>query len=630
MKPRAYSYIRMSTDPQLLGDSRRRQLEASKAYAKEHGLELADDSQLEDIGISAFKGANLRDGALGQFLAAVKTGAVEPGSYLLVESLDRLSREEILPAHTLFLSIVQSGINLVTLVDKRVYRAKTTGLVDMITSLVIMERAHEESKTKSMRVGAAWKNKRAKASDGLPMTARCPAWLHLTPDRLAYRVVPERVEIVRQIFSDTAAGLGMYSIANRLNKAGVPAFVGKNGWHGSYLAKTLKNRAVLGEFQPHIKIDGKRIPEGPPILGYFPAIISEELFFQARHSSSQRKINGAGRKGLAYTNLFTGLARCAYCRSAVVFENKGTGTRGGKYLVCGNSQRGRGCDATRWRYQDFEASFLAFVQELDLDSIIDANGDAEKRKNLEAELAALHGEASSIAELMEKTYAVLSAGGAPEFIAGKLTELSAKQSDVNKRLATKEAERDAFQARDSRFYASREEIKELVKKLQTPASDELYKLRAQISARLKGLVGTLLIAPRGALPATAGSLERLLDMTEDEVEELLPDPQRMAMPSDGSRRYFAVGFRDTAAVRVVFPTYSNPLEFELQIWADQPDKIEGGGALSAWSLQQLTGLWDPDNVSVRSKTKKSAGSTTEAEPETYSASGMVSVRLPRG
>jgi DNA invertase Pin-like site-specific DNA recombinase len=618
----------MSTDPQLLGDSRRRQLEASKAYAKEHGLELADDSQLEDIGISAFKGANSRDGALGQFLAAVKTGAVEPGSYLLVESLDRLSREEILPAHTLFLSIVQSGINLVTLVDKRVYRAKTTGLVDMITSLVIMERAHEESKTKSMRVGAAWKNKRAKASDGLPMTARCPAWLRLTPDRRAYELVSERVEIVRQIFSDTAAGLGMYSIASRLNKAGVPAFVGKNGWHRSYLAKTLKNRAVLGEFQPHIKLDGKRIPEGNPILGYFPAIISEDLFFQARHSSSQRKINGAGRKGLAYTNLFTGLARCAYCRSAVVFENKGTGTRGGTYLVCGNSQRGRGCEATRWRYQDFEASFLAFVQELDLDSIIDANGDAEKRKNFEAELAALRGEASSVAELMEKTYAVLSAGGAPEFIASKLNDLSAKQSEVGQRLALKEAERDAFQARDSRFYTGREEIKELVKKLQAPASDELYKLRAQISARLKGLVDTLLIAPRGALPSTSGSLERLLDMTEDEVEDLLPDPHLMKMPADESRRYFAVGFRDTAVIRVVFPTYSNPLQFELQIWADQPDKTEGGGALSAWSLQQLEELRDLKNTSVRRETDKYAGSTTEAEPENYSASGMVSVRLP--
>lgn len=69
------------------------------------------------------------DGALGQFLAAVKAGSVERGSYLLVESPDRLSREEILPAHSLFLGIVQAGINLVTLVDKRVYRAKSTNLV---------------------------------------------------------------------------------------------------------------------------------------------------------------------------------------------------------------------------------------------------------------------------------------------------------------------------------------------------------------------------------------------------------------------------------------------------------------------------------------------------------------------
>jgi hypothetical protein len=117
-------------------------------------------------------------------------------------------------------------------------------------------------------------------------------------------------------------------------------------------------------------------------------------------------------------------------------------------------------------------------------------------------------------------------------------------------------------------------------------------------------------------------------MTEDEVEDLLPDPHLMKMPADESRRYFAVGFRDTAVIRVVFPTYSNPLQFELQIWADQPDKTEGGGALSAWSLQQLEELRDLKNTSVRRETDKYAGSTTEAEPENYSASGMVSVRLP--
>lgn len=297
MKPRAYSYLRMSTDDQLKGDSRRRQLEASKAYAEQHGLELADDTQLEDIGISAFKGANVREGALGQFLAAVRAGSVERDSYLLVESLDRLSREEILPAHTLFLSIVQAGINLVTLADNRVYRAKTTNLVDMITSLVIMERAHEESKTKSMRVGAAWKNKRKKAAEGQPMTARCPAWLRLSVDRRSYELIPERVEIVRQIFADSAAGLGMYSITTRLNRAGVPAFEGKNGWHRSYLAKTLENRAVLGEFQPHVKVDGKRVPEGEPIEGYYPAIISEELFFRPSirdHNGSSAELAAKG------------------------------------------------------------------------------------------------------------------------------------------------------------------------------------------------------------------------------------------------------------------------------------------------------------------------------------------------
>jgi DNA invertase Pin-like site-specific DNA recombinase len=391
MKPKAYSYLRMSTDLQFKGDSRRRQSDASLAYAESHGLELADNAQLEDIGISAYKGANAKVGALGQFLKLVQSGAIAKGSYLVVESLDRLSREEILVAHNLFLSIVQSGIVLVTLTDGKVYRGETISLVDMITSLVIMERAHEESKTKGLRVGAAWKQKRVRASQGQPMTARCPAWLRLAPDRRTYEIIPDRAEIVRQIFADSAAGLGMYSIATRLNKAGVPAFVGKNGWHRSYIAKTLANRAVLGEFQAHVKLDGRRVAEGEPIVGYFPAIVSGELFFQAKHGRSQRKAGGAGsgRKGPGYTNLFTGLARCAYCKSTIAFENKGSGTRGGSYLICGDAQRGLGCDATRWRYRDFESSFLAFVEELDLDSIVNSNEDAEKRKRLETERAAI-------------------------------------------------------------------------------------------------------------------------------------------------------------------------------------------------------------------------------------------------
>jgi DNA invertase Pin-like site-specific DNA recombinase len=558
----------MSTDLQLKGDSRRRQLEESQKYADDFDLDLASGAQLEDIGISAYKGANAREGALGQFLSAVKAGSIARGSYLIVESLDRLSREEILPAHTLFLGIVQSGINLVTLTDRRVYSGKTTNLVDMITSLVIMERAHEESKTKGLRVGAAWKQKRARAAQGQPMTARCPAWLRLTTDRRTYELILDRAELVRQIFADSATGLGMYSIATRLNKAGVPAFVGKNGWHRSYIAKTLANRAVLGEFQPHVKIDGDRVPEGEPIAEYFPAIVSEELFFQAQHGRSQRKAGGAGsgRKGPGYTNLFTGLARCAYCNSTIAFENKGAGSRGGSYLVCGDAQRGRGCEATRWRYQDFETSFLAFVEELDLESIINSNEDAEKRKRLESELASISGELSSVTVLMEKTYELLNTGGSTEFVAGKLKELTDRKLRLAERQTAKESEQLEFNARDSRFYSSREDIKNLVAELQKPASDETYKLRAQIAARLKVLVETLLIAPQGALPKMKRSIEQLLEINNGKADDVIDHMTQLAAHPDQSRRYFAVGFRD-AAVRAVFPTYNDPLKFEQQVVA---------------------------------------------------------------
>ena len=71
---RAYSYVRMSTETQLRGDSLRRQLAASQEYADRMGLELADDAILQDIGVSGFKGRNVTEGALGRFLDAVKGG----------------------------------------------------------------------------------------------------------------------------------------------------------------------------------------------------------------------------------------------------------------------------------------------------------------------------------------------------------------------------------------------------------------------------------------------------------------------------------------------------------------------------------------------------------------------------
>jgi DNA invertase Pin-like site-specific DNA recombinase len=566
----------MSTDLQLKGDSRRRQLEQSRAYAEANGLELSEGAELEDIGVSAFKGANVRDGALGVFLDAVRSGTIKPGSYLLVESLDRLTRQQLLKAQSLFLSIIQAGINVVTLADGRIYPAGTNDLGDLILSLVIMSRAHEESQIKSHRISAAWKNKRAKAVAHVPMTKWCPAWLKLADDRTHYVQIPERVQVVRGIFQDAASGIGIYSIATRLNLASVPTFDSPKGWHTSYVAKILGNRAVLGEFQPHIRENGKRVPIGEPSRYYYPATVDEELFYRAQIAKSERRVSGAGRKGAAFTNLFSGLATCAYCASPVKLENKGAGRKGGKYLICDGALRKLGCPSLRWRYRDFETSFLAFVEEVDLDGIV-TESSGQARRKLEDEIGALKGELVEVNKLMDKTYAILSGGGPIEFVTTKLKEHEARRGELLKRLQGKERDREALVSRQEQVRRSKEEIRALIKRLQDTGDDQLFKLRARVASHLKTLIGVLTVASIGERPSMEARVDQLRRMTGSEHEDIAAHMSALAASPTQARRYFAVGLRDNK-VRVVFPDENDPLRYREQITADE-----------LWGISSLAG-----------------------------------------
>jgi DNA invertase Pin-like site-specific DNA recombinase len=561
VKPRAYSYLRMSTDVQLKGDSRRRQLEASLAYAAEHGLELADDAQLEDIGVSAFRGANVREGALGRFLDAAERGGVPRGSYLLVESLDRLSREQVRSALALFLRIGQAGIIIVTLIDGRVHRPEDNDVTGIIISIIALSTAREESEKKSYRGTQTWKNKRALAALGKPMTARCPGWLRLSADRERYEVIAERAEIVRQVFSDYDAGLGMYTIAQRLNEAGTSAFEGKKGWHQSSINKMLANRAAIGEFQAHTCRDKLRIVEGDVIENYYPAIVDPALFYRvqdARRERATREGSRAGRKGSAYSNLFTKLARCAYCQSPIVFENKGQGTKGGTYLVCDGAKRRRGCNATRWRYKDFEASFLAFVTELNIEAMINEDDEARRRRDLEASIASIKGELSSVEGEMERAYRLHETGAATEFVSRKLQELEERRKALLGSASASQQTLDSLNSRISIFYESKEDIRAFVERLQNPEATELFKLRAQIAARLKTLIVSLKIAPLGDRRKTEKIIEFLREQP-DSTDVISYMENRLA-GGEADAPYFSAEFRN-GSVRAVYPERDDPLDY---------------------------------------------------------------------
>src|SRR5262245_52797751 len=104
-----HSLIRFSSPKQSKGDTIRRQLEWSKTWCERNGVHL-DTSLRCDKAVSAFRGKNRAKGALADFLGMIQGGRVAKGSLLLIESLDRLSREEIDEALTLFLGILKAGV----------------------------------------------------------------------------------------------------------------------------------------------------------------------------------------------------------------------------------------------------------------------------------------------------------------------------------------------------------------------------------------------------------------------------------------------------------------------------------------------------------------------------------------
>lgn len=361
--PRAYSYIRFSSPEQARGDSLRRQTLKAEEWCKSRGITL--DDTLRDLGISAFKGANRTAGALRDFLELVEAGQIEKGSYLIVESLDRLSRDTVLAATTQLIALIHAGIRVVTLSDGQEYSSDrlTNDWTPLIISLAVMSRAHDESRMKSERVGAAWSRKKELArTEGRPLTPRCPEWLELKDGQFLLR--PERVALVHRVFRETIEGYGRREIVRRLNAEGISTFRGGHGWHTSSVAKIIQSRAVLGEYQPHSGTHRarNRKPEGDPIPDYYPAILDEDIFWRAQAATQGRQQKAAGRKG-ANAHILQGLAVCTQCGSPMHLLDKGKPPKGGRYLACSSNLRNAGCDhGKRWRLDKIESALLTAVQ----------------------------------------------------------------------------------------------------------------------------------------------------------------------------------------------------------------------------------------------------------------------------
>jgi DNA invertase Pin-like site-specific DNA recombinase len=392
-RAKAYSYIRFSRPEQMTGDSLRRQTEAARAYCEHHGLDLTDLTY-RDLGVSAAAGANAEVGALGQFIQAVESGRVERGSYLLIEKMDRLSRDTVRAARDRFEALLDAGIVIITVNPERVYRAESYDLTDMIVTLVDMSQSRQFVENLSYRVGEAWRNKRERAAkDGHKLTARCPAWLRLKNG--SFEVIEERATIVRQIFDWTARGHGKAAIARQLNGEEVSTFGKATGWHASYIQKILRNPAVIGIYQPMKRVrkfEKARTTAGEAIINYFPAVVEESVYYAVK----QMKPAPSGKGKSPLRNVLSGLAYCARCGGKLHFVNKGAPPKGGTYLACDAARRKGECTAKSVRYEPVLDQVLAAIK-----SFREIVQDDSAAKEREREIDALGGKIEETEKLIE-------------------------------------------------------------------------------------------------------------------------------------------------------------------------------------------------------------------------------------
>ena len=311
-KKLAISYVRFSTVEQLGGDSLRRQTEATEAYCKKHGLTLTDDYRLRDLGKSAYKGVHRNaTGALGQFEKQVAAGRIPKGTVLIVENLDRLSREDIVTAQLLLLNLINHGIEIVALSDnERRYSKESLAAnpFELIISIMVMSRAHEESKIKSYRGKESWINRNRLAAEGKHIKMRLPSWLESKNQK--YIVAPEKAAVIKKIFRLYLEGFGTQSIAQMLIKEGVPNIANskaeKKTWHPTYIQRILKSKEVIGYYTGI----------NPDVPNYFPAIVTESDFYAVQATIKKRQTYKGQKNNNPHP--LSHLLKCDLCGLSVV------------------------------------------------------------------------------------------------------------------------------------------------------------------------------------------------------------------------------------------------------------------------------------------------------------------------
>ena len=449
----AYSYIRFSTKEQINGDSLNRQLTAAREWCTKHQIELSDKG-FRDLGISGYSGKERPD--LSAMLIAIENGSIKEGDYIILENLDRLSRQGIDKTQEIIRQILRKGVNIESLQDGiSLNKDSLNDLLSVIRIAISADLAHKESVKKSERVQAAKNRQKEDALKGLVIKKRLPYWLQNDGDKYVFN---ENVGAIQTMIEMRKQGYGYKSISMALNKSEFAPRGGKQ-WSGTTIADILRHPALYGTYEFGTTDDNGKFIAQNSVDNYYPALCtySEYKSFQSNFTKS------AG--GITKHNHLYRLVRCQ-CGSAM---SKKVGKRsvGGtikhyNQWICVSSLSG-GCDQ-KSAMLDLDKLVFKATNHLSIDEI--KVGDSD---NLILQIATKETRVNELSAIL----GMADFSGAVVEIASAISKIKSEISDLKSQLVMD--------------VATKEDIQKLVTLVDNPE---------QFNMQLRRLVKHIIVYPK--------------------------------------------------------------------------------------------------------------------------------------
>lgn len=376
-----FSYIRFSSEGQRDGSSVERQSPIALKIATEKGWTLRNDLNASDLGVSAFKGDNIK--TLRAIIQSAKDGKIPAGSVMILEAVDRLTRTDLDAAYDLFRDILKSGIEIyVDRGSRHFTKDSLKNPMDLMMAIMELNAANEYSAKLSDRVKAAYLSKSKKIMNGEQVKiGTLPNWID---DNFTLN---GKASVVRSIFSSYLIGIGPGTIAKNLNQSNTPTLSGRGVWSQGVVYKLLSNRQVIGEYEIKSEI----------VKNYLPLVVTEETFMKV-----QSKLNdNRGKRPTTNTegniaNLFSGVLFCGCGQTLKVTSGKN-----GRYMACRGKLNGLGCDVPMTKYAPLETSFVKLMTIRADDLVADESGNTVNNhiQILKGQLSEVKKEADHITSL---------------------------------------------------------------------------------------------------------------------------------------------------------------------------------------------------------------------------------------